>query len=214
MRRTLKWLLVMCVVMLVPGGSAVALAEARAEIRRDTPQARLESRSITRDVLVKKIGLTPKQADKVIKVHRQQTASIAKAQEKYRLQVEKIRKREQEQLAKIVSKEQLARLQRALKQEGRRPAMGRAPRSETPESRGPGSDITQWQEWLTRLKNLTPEQKEKLKDLMESHRQQLRTLQERFRKGLQDILTSDQMEKLRSRFENMPWRKGSPQDQN
>jgi Spy/CpxP family protein refolding chaperone len=54
---------------------------------------------------------------------------------------------------------------------------------------------------LNRLRNLTPEQKEKLEALRKSYREQLREVQEKLRKGLHDILTSDQMERFRDRLE-------------
>ncbi len=54
---------------------------------------------------------------------------------------------------------------------------------------------------MNKLRNLTPEQKEKLEGLMKSYREQLRGVQQKVRKGVQDILTSEQMERFRDRLE-------------
>jgi hypothetical protein len=130
---------------------------------------------------------------------------MEKVQEKLRQQTEKIRKSEVENLSRIVNTKQLQELERLLR------------RRRGPFAPGPGGlqipvprfDIGRWKDWLTRLTNFTPEQKEKLDALVESHREQLRKLRERFREGLQDILTSEQVERFRSRFRDMRPREGS-----
>ena len=197
MKRTPEWLAVVCVVTLVLSGSATALAQPRFW-QRGAP-------TLTRDMLVDRFGLSPEQADKVIKVHQRHAANMEKVQEKLRQQTENIRKSETKALSKIVDADQLRELERLLRR-------GRGPFAPGPgglQIPVPRFDIGRWKDWLTRLTNFTPEQKEKLDALVKSHREQLRKLHERFREGFQDILTSEQMERFRSRFRDMRPREGS-----
>ena len=86
MKKTAKWVALVCVVALVLGGTATVLAQPLF--------GRRGAALVRRDVLMNRLGLSERQADKVIKVHRQHAARREKAQRKLRLQEEKIRESE------------------------------------------------------------------------------------------------------------------------
>ena len=196
MKSTAKYLAVVCAVTILLSVSAVAWAQPRAAQRPD--------RTVKRDMLVERMGLNAKQADKVIKIHERYAENIRKAEDKHRRHVEKIRKAEANDLAKIVGKERVGQVERLLRPPRLRlPFFGRqepsvhGPKPAPPEYPGEGLDLRRLREWVRDLTDLTPEQRLKMKALMERYREQLKTLHEGFREKLNEILTSEQMERFR-----------------
>ena len=199
MKRTLRLAAFVCVVALVFGVSGMGLAQLRLPGRPPPP--------LTREEIVERFGITRRQAGNVIKVHERHRAKIDKLEERFRQQTENLRKSESRSLARIVKGDQSREIERFL-QRRRRPmglGWGRPQRSGggagADQPRGPGSLFAGWRERLNKLRNLTPEQKEKLEGLMKSYREQLRGVQQKVRKEVQDILTSEQMERFRDRLE-------------
>jgi GTP1/Obg family GTP-binding protein len=159
---------------------------------------------MTRDILVQRMGLSPREADKVVKIHERYAESIRKAEEKHERQIEKIRKAEANELATIVGEERVGQAERLLRPPRLRlPLFGRqdpsvhGPRLAPPEYPGEGLDLRWLREWARNLTDLTPEQRAKMKALMERYREQLKTVREGFREKLDEILTSEQMERFR-----------------
>lgn len=196
MSRTVKCLAVACAMAVLFGMTIAAQAQPRSTQR--TGQA------VKRDMLVERMGLNAKQADKVIKIHERYAENIRKAEDKHRRHVEKIRKAEANDLAKIVGEERVGQVERLLRPPRLRlPFFGRGepsvhgPRLTPPESSGEGLDLRRLRQWVRDLTDLTPEQKLKMKALMERYREQLKTVQEGFRERLGEILTSEQMERFR-----------------
>jgi Spy/CpxP family protein refolding chaperone len=199
MKRTIRLVGFVCVMALVFSVSGMGLAQLRLPGRPPPP--------LTRDELVERFGITRRQAGNVIKVHERHSAKIEKVEERFRQQTEDLRKSESQALAKIVNEDQMREIERFLQRRRRPMGLGWGRPQEPPggagadEPSGPGLPFAGWRERLNRLRNLTPEQKERLEALMESYREQLRKVQEKLRKGLQEILTSEQMERFRARLE-------------
>jgi hypothetical protein len=151
------------------------------------------------DELVEKVGLTPRQANKVVAVHERYAASLEKVDAKYQREADKVRKAETQRLARIVGEDKVATVERALNP----PWWRQLPwqRNGGTDGRGsadsPGSGFD-WRQWVRNPKDLTPQQKLKLRDLMKSYQEQLAALQAKLREKLDQILTSEQMERFRS----------------
>ncbi len=201
MKSAAKYLAVACVLALLVSVSTEAQGQVRFENRSDD--------RMTRDILVERMALSPRDADKVIKIDQRYAESIKQADEKHRLQVEKIRKAKAKELAKIVGEERVRQAERLLRPPRLRlPFFNRGepsihgPKLAPPEFPGSGLDLRWLREWIRNLTDLTPEQRQKMNALMERYREQLKTLHEGFQEKVQEILTSEQMERFRSGFED------------
>ena len=191
MKRTGRWLVVVC--------SLTALFAVGCAATGQSQSGQPSSPRTIQDELVERVGLTPRQANKVVKVHERYAASLEKADAKYQREADKIRKAETQKLARIVGEDKVATVERVLnppwwrqlpfQRNGGTEGRGSA------DSPGPGFD---WREWMRNPKDLTPQQKLQLRDLMKSYQEQVTALQEKLKEKLNQILTSEQMERFRS----------------
>jgi Spy/CpxP family protein refolding chaperone len=151
------------------------------------------------DQLVERVGLTPRQANKVVAVHEKYAAALEKVDAKYQREADKIRTTETKQIARIVGEDKVARVERVLKPPWWRQLpwqrSGGTGGRGSPGSSGSGSD---WREWVRNPKDLSPQQKLKLRDLMKSYQEQLSDLQDKLRTKLNEILSSEQVQRFRS----------------
>jgi|GEM_PF-3143297 len=164
---------------------------------------------MTRDILVEKMGLSPRDAQRVIRIDQRYAEIIRRTEEKHRLQLEKLRKAEAKDLARIVGEERVRQTERLLRPPRLRlPFFNRGepsvhgPRLEPPEFPGSGLDLRWLRDWIHNLTDLTPEQRQKMNELTERYREQLKKLHEGFQEKVQEILSSEQMERFRSGFED------------
>jgi hypothetical protein len=200
MKSTAMYLTVACALALLLTVSSAALAQGSSENR--------SADRMTRDVLVERMGLSPRDAERVIKIDQRYAESIRRAEEKHRLQLEKLRKAEAKDLARVVGEERVRQVERLLRPPLLRlPLFNRGepsvhgPRAAPPEFPGSGLDLRWLRDWIRNLTDLTPEQKQKMRELTEHYREQLKTLHEGFQEKIQEILSSEQMERFRSGFE-------------
>jgi len=191
MKRTGKWFVVACALSFLFVVGCASQKESRSE-QRNVPRT-------TQDELVERVGLTPRQANKVVAVHERYAASLEKVDAKYQREADKVRKAETQKLTRIVGEDKVATVERVLNP----PWWRQLPwqRNGGTDGRGstdsPGSGFD-WREWARNPQDLSPQQKLKLRNLMKSYQEQLRDLQETLKEKLNQILTSEQMERFRS----------------
>ena len=189
MKRTGKWFLVVCTLSFV---FLVGCASQQ--------QSRSEQQSVPRtvqDQLVERVGLTPREANRVVEVHERYAASLEKVDEKHQREADKIRKTERQKIARIVGEDKVARVERVLNPPWWRQLPWQRNGGKgggSPGSSGSGSD---WREWVRNPKDLSPQQKLKLRNLMKSYQEQLSDLQDRLRTKLNEILSTEQGQRFR-----------------
>jgi hypothetical protein len=200
MKSSLRYLVVACTLALLVSLSTEAHAQLRSTA--GTPD------TMTRDLLVERMGLSPRQAETVIKIDRSYAESMRQAEDRHRLQVQRIREAEARELARIVGEERVSQVKRLVRPlRLRLPFLNRGepslhgPKLAPPEFPGSSLDLRWLRDWIHNLTDLTPEQSQKIKALTDRYREQLKTLQEGFRQTLEQILTSEQMQRFRSEFE-------------
>ena len=186
MKRTGKWLVVGCALTALVAMGCASTRQSESE-QPSTPRT-------IQDELVEKAGLTRRQANKVVAVHEKYAASLEKVDAKYQREADKIRKAETQKLTRIVGDDKVASVERALNPPWWRQLPWQR-NGGTADSPGSGFE---WRQWVRNPKDLSPQQKLKLRDLMKSYQEQLSTLQETLKEKLNQILTSEQMERFRS----------------
>lgn len=194
MKWTARWLLVGC-----------ALTALFAMGCASTRQSQAEQTSATRtiqDELVERVGLTPRQANKVVAVHERYAASLERVDAKYQREADKVRKAETQQIARIVGEDKVASVERVFNP----PWWRQLPWQRRGGTNGPGSADSpgsglDWREWVRNIGDLSPEQQAKLKDITESYRKQVAVLQDKLKRKLYHILTSEQVQRFRSGME-------------
>jgi len=201
MRSSVKYLAAACALAMLLTMGTRAQAQGRSEDR--------SADRMTRDILVERMGLSPRDAERVIKIDQRYAESIRRAEEKHRLRLEKLRKAEAKELARIVGEERVRQVERLLRPPrirlplfNRREPSVHGPRLAPPEFPGSGLDLRWLREWIRNLTDLTPEQRQKMNALIERYREQLKTLHKGFQEKVKEILSSEQMERLRSGFED------------
>jgi len=189
-----RWLVVVLTLGAVLATGCASHKESRAE-QGDAPRT-------VQDELVEKVGLTQRQATKVVKVHERYAANLEKVDKKYQREADKIRKAETQQLARIVGEDKVAKVERVFEPPwwrqlpfGNRGIGNGGRSSDSPAS---GLDIRGLKEWVRDPRDLTPQQKLKLRDLMKSYQEQLEAMQAVLREKLNQILASEQLERFRS----------------
>lgn len=191
MKRTGRWLVVGCALTALLAMGCAADKESRSE-QPSAPRT-------MRDELVEKVGLSPRQANKVVAVHERYAASLEKVDAKYQREADKVRKAETQKLARIVGEDKVATVERVLNPPWWRQLPwqrnGGTDGRGSPDSPGTGFD---WRQWVRNPKDLSPQQKMKLRSLMKSYQEQLSSLQETLKEKLNQILNSEQMERFRS----------------
>ena len=194
MKLTGRWFVVVCALTALVAMGCAGTRESQSE-RPSAPRT-------IQDELVERVGLSPRQANKVVAVHERYAASLEKVDAKYQREADKVRKAETQKLARIVGEDKVATVERVLNPPWWRqlPWQRRGGTDGRGSADSPGSGLD-WREWVRNIGDLSPEQQEKLKDITESYREQVAVLQDKLKKKLYQILTSEQVQRFRSGME-------------